>query len=442
MSSIFREFFALKREEWPKALGLAAHFFLVISVFWIFKPIKKAALTTYYQGDQLFHFLSYQWNGGEAEQFAKVLNMVVALLASFIFVWLSRRYVKQKLVILIHLLFGVGIIYFALQIDQPGEVFVWSFYLFGDLWTTVTVALFFCVAHDLVSTDEAKRIYGVVGVGGVLGGAVGSNFSGAFIKAWGSSGVLFAALFLNVCIIAVSLFVGRSQSKSHAKVASEETPKEGGSFLEGAQLVFSSRYLLSILGILSFYEIVSTIVDFQFTQSVIHYGNSLNWGRDEVGAYFGKVFGITNIVAFVIQLFFTSLIMRKKGVVAGLLILPGLSILSALSFLALPIVWVGSLMSIIDNGLNYSINQTARETLYVPTDQATKYRAKSFIDMFGQRLAKTFGVAFNLVSPLLFGASIEAIRWLSIGSLVILAAWVASARYAAKRFNELTDPTE
>ena len=57
----------------------------------------------------------------------------------------------------------------------------------------------------------------------------------------------------------------------------------------------------------------------------------------------------------------------------------------SLAFLALPTLWLGSLLNTADNAFSYSINQSAKEALYVPTTEDEKYKAKAFIDMFVQR---------------------------------------------------------
>jgi AAA family ATP:ADP antiporter len=94
-----------------------------------------------------------------------------------------------------------------------------------------------------------------------------------------------------------------------------------------------------------------------------------------------------------------------------------------------------ALLTISDNSFNYSINQTARETLFVPTSDDVKYKARAFINMLLQRIGK--GAAILMV--LGFGAmSNLPIRYLSILALAVIAVWVGFAIYAGRRFDELT----
>ena len=107
------------------------------------------------------------------------------------------------------------------------------------------------------------------------------------------------------------------------------------------------------------------------------------------------------------------------------------------SFLALPILWVGSFLNTADNGFSYSINQSAKEALYVPTTRQEKYQAKAFIDMFVQRFAKALAVGVSLAITLAF-TDFSSVRWLSAFTIPVIVVWIFAARYAGRRFQELT----
>jgi len=415
-----KDVFPIRRGELKPALLMSTYFFLVIAVFWILKPLKKAMLATYYTNDLPFMLMGSSFVGGEVEQFAKILNMLIALVASILFTYLSRKFVKQALVLVVHFFFVLTLFAYAQLINSPSPSTVWTFYLYGDLWSTLNVALFFAFLNDLMNADQAKRLYGIIGLGGVLGGAVGSNFSGFFVTSMGAHQLLYAK----------------------AKPLPERNPEDNSdsvlsSMTEGARLVFGSKYLLAIMGIVAFYEIVSTIMDFQFTQGVLFKAQEFGWDRAAIGAYFGKVYGFTNVLAIFVQFFLTSFVMKRWGVGAALIVLPIAAVVSSFGFMIYPVLLTAASLSVVDNAFNYSINQSAKEALYVPTSQKIKYRAKGFIDIFIQRFAKTIGVVINLTIPALIGSSMTGVRWLSIASLLILSVWIMLAIYAGREFNRL-----
>jgi len=97
-----------------------------------------------------------------------VLNMVVAFGAVVVFTWLVRRFRRQQLTFIFSAFFLICYIAYSVVIDDPGGMTVWTFYLFGDLFSTLMVATFFAFLNDSVTPDAAKRLYGLVGLGGVV----------------------------------------------------------------------------------------------------------------------------------------------------------------------------------------------------------------------------------------------------------------------------------
>jgi AAA family ATP:ADP antiporter len=186
---------------------------------------------------------------------------------------------------------------------------------------------------------------------------------------------------------------------------------------EGAKLVFRSKYLLTIAAIIACYELVSNIVDFQLASTV----ERAIQAPLEKDAFFGLVGQIVGIGSIGVQLLLTGLVLQKFGIRVALLFLPVSLISGSVGFLLLPSLFFAAAMSASDNALNYSINQSAKEALYVPTSADVTYKAKAFIDMFVQRFGKMLSVFLNLV---LVATVVEEVRWLSLITLVMTALWV------------------
>ena len=199
------------------------------------------------------------------------------------------------------------------------------------------------------------------------------------------------------------------------------------SALDGGKMVMKSRYLIAIVGILALYEFCSQILDFQFS-SVL--ARAVVGGR-EVQAYLGRLYLVTNILALLSQLVLTTVLLRRSGPGAGLVVLPAAMCFASGGFWLEPTLIMGSLLIVADNGLNYSINQTSREMLFVPTSSDAQYKARAFTNMFVQRLAKG---AATLLSALFI---LIGVRWLSPITLGITVGWMWLAILLGKRFHEL-----
>jgi AAA family ATP:ADP antiporter len=392
----------VRREEWPFAAAMSCVFFLVITCFWILKPLKKAHFIQFYDAGGVV-LLGFQFDAAQVELVAKVLNMVVAGFAAVAFSAISSRLRREKLILLFASFFLLGHAAFAMALPDATGPTVWAFYLYGDLFSTLMVVSFFAFLNDSVSQDASKRLYGLAGLGGVAGGAVGSIFLASWIDRFDVRHWMEICIGLVILIAGVSVLAGRlyrnlppeSRSRDTDADVDEEDEKEAPSAadtaLQGIRLALRSRYLLSVIAIVGVYELASTLMDFQFTSAVEHFLDG-----EAIGVHFSRVYAITNSVSLLVQLFLTSLVMTRLGVGAALLVLPLAVLGSSTSFLLLPTLWTGSLLSIADNSLAYSIHQSSKESLYVPTSPAEKYQAKAFIDMWVQRFAKAVAVVASL----------------------------------------------
>lgn len=434
------------------AFLMSAYFFLVITSFWILKPLKKTLLIGLYS-DRSFWLFGHELGGPEAEQVAKVLNMLVAALAMTLFSALANHYRRQHLSYIFTTFFILAYGYFAIALQSPAPPAVWCFYLLGDLFSTLMVATFFAFLNDSVSPDAAKRLFGVIGFGGVAGGVFGASIVASFISSSSIAQWLLVTSGIAALILLIAWAAGRRvdawmdpaegsaqgengmpppTAAASSPAPSEEPRRTGNPALAGARLAARSPYLLAIVSVVAIYEIVSTIVDYQFTRGIVHFVTDEAAQRQ----HFALVFAITNWTSMIVQLFLTSFVMRRFGLVVALMILP-ISIFSASgAFLVFPTLWITSLLNTADNGFNYSINQSAKEALYVPTTAQEKYQAKAFIDMFVQRFAKTLAVGVSLTTATFF-TSFQAARILTLVLVPLLIAWAFAARYAGRRFAEL-----
>lgn len=430
---LWRSIQDIRREELPMAVLMFSYFFLVITSFWILKPIKKSLFLEFYEISGL-DLLSWHLDASQAELIAKVMNMVIAILAVTVFTILARKLRRQQLTYVFSGFFIVSYLGYSVILDTPANWTVWSFYLFGDLFSTVMVATFFTFLNDSVSPGAAKRLYGLIGLGGTAGGAFGSMVVASLIETLSKAEWLWLCAGVAVVIIVLAALAAQRLPALQEAPAEEpvaDSRPDGNPAMEGARLALQSPYLLSVVAIVGLYEMVSTIMDFQFTSTIVHYldGNA-------IGAAFAQVFMITNFVAMGVQLFLTSLVMTRFGVGTALLVLPCAALLGSAAFMIAPILLIGSALNTCDNGFSYSINQSAKEVLYVPTTRDEKYKAKAFIDMFVQRFAKALAVGLSLVITMVF-TGFDSLRWLSLVTVVILLFWIMAVKYVGRQFRDL-----
>lgn len=422
MNKSLRTLFDFRKGEVGTVLLLFLFFFLVIAVFQILKPLSKGLFVEHY--------------GAQVELYAKLANIGAAALGVVCFSYLYNRVSRLNLIFLLCGFFVASFVALTITLQAPGTVSIWGFYLLSDLESTLMVAAFWAFATDIASTDQAKRLFGVMGTGGVLGGWLGITSAKFLLNEIGMSGLLLLSGGLMVLVALAALgtekMIGVSSTFGDERDSSRHgTPAKGGqqqsanAALEGARLVIGSRYLMAIVGIMAFYEMASQIMDYQFKLLTENLA-----GVVETQAFMIDVYFYANVVSVVVQLFLVSLIMRKFGLVTTLLVMPVAILLSSVAFLASPTLMVASLLVISDNGLNYSIQQTGRESLYVITTPDEKYKARAFTNMFVQRFAKGIGIFLTM------GLSLTPIpiQYLSLFTVAVVILMILCSVFAGRHF--------
>ena len=420
-----RAIFDFKKEEIPIAFHMFSFIFLIITVFQILRPLLLGYVVEIY--------------GAAPELYMRLGNIAVAALAVVVFTFLYNKISRQRLIFFFSLFFAVSFIILKFLLATPDVVSAWWYYIQVNLVTTVWIATFWAYLTDISTADQAKRLYGFIGLGGVSGGFLGGLLAKFLLPKIGQSGLLIlsAVLIMIVSFITfrVEKLLRRSKAFGHAvqeTQAQKEPENKVSKFnvaIEGAKLALRSKYLAAIVGIMAFYEIGSQVLNYMFKNSA-----EVLQGVDSTQSFFIDVGLIANIISMVVQLFLVSLIIRKLGLAFALCVLPVIAILSTGLFMGFPSIAAASLLFISDNGFNYSIQQTSRETLYMPSTPDEKYKARAFTNMFVQRAGKGIAILGTLVL-INIGVSVRMLGFFGIAALVGMA---VLGIYAGRRFNEMT----
>ena len=412
----------VERDELAIAGMLFFFFFLIIAVFQILKPLKAGLFVSHY--------------GAEIELYAKLTNIVVAGLGAAAFSLLYNRFARQQLLYALSAFFFSWFIALAGVMHRPDPFSIWAFYILGDLEATVMVVAFWAYLTDISSPSQGKRLFGLIGAGGVFGGWAGVSLAKLLLEGIGSQGLLLvAAAFMGLVMLLVSAIEGQIvrtktfRPAMRLRVVREEEPRQVPSrtqMWEGGRLVMRSRYLLAIAGILVSYEFASQLIDYQFKLAA----ESLS-GETAAQAFFIDIGFYASSLAVVVQLFLVGALMKRFGLGVTLLVLPVAIIGGSIGFLVLPAIVAASLLAIFDNGLNYSIQQTGRESLYLVATPEEKYKARAFVQMFLQRLAK----GLSVVAVLVLGAMSGSTEILTVMTVGVMGLMVVLSLYAGRHFS-------
>jgi len=109
---------------------------------------------------------------------------------------------------------------------------------------------------------------------------------------------------------------------------------------------------------------------------------SIDQKAEIIGTVYSNYFGWVNLAGIVFQLFLVSRIFKYIGVRGALFILPVIALAGYGMVTLLPLLGLVRVAKVMENGTDYSIQNTARQALFLPTSREAKYKAKAAIDSF------------------------------------------------------------
>jgi len=351
---------------------LASWFFLTITNLWLLKPVRTASL--------LAHL------GSAETPWVRLASAVAVGVLVFGYSRVVDRTSRVGIAAGANVICGGLLVLVWGLLSVFGEAlgrtrpFVWSLYVLVDLYAVVMVGIFWTYANDVMTREEADASYGPVGLGGILGGVAGGLLADALAKPWGPENLLVLCALLSFASAAMPLGYERSFDPP---AATHEKESVGlSSAFEGVRAIMSSKYLMLVAAIVIAYEFTATLTDFAVNVVFERTYES----RAVLAKMYGRLGWIASVVAILAQLVLVPLLLPRKRI--ALAVPPLAMAVGVLGLLASPVILWAVVMTAADRGLNYSLQQVTKETLYVPLDAVQKYKSKAAIDMVIDRAAK------------------------------------------------------
>lgn len=417
----FEKALNVRKDEMLPASLLAGYLGLVMGCFIMGKSIADSLVLSRF-GDSLPQAIA-----GTA--------VIVAVFMSA-YVRLSRKVAPSKLIPGVLLFFSFSYLAFGALAHFQQE---WSFipaYLWVYAGGVICPAMGWTLANYALTTREARRVFGLIGAGPILGGACAGFLTAAVGKSVGAEALLFvvAGLQALACIPVRELFrrlPARMSEMTVAQSGADDSPKD---FCHSCRLLFRSRYLLLIAGLIATSCFCSTIADFQFKMIARQHFAA---DREVLTAFFGRFYGWMGLGSFALQLALTGRLLKNFGIRVTLFILPVLLVAGSLGVLVLPTLLTAALLRGSHLLVRFSVDKSSLELLYLPISAELKAQLKPLMDSFVWRLADGIAgvVLFIFSRALQFSPS-----KMSIVNFAFLGGWIAVAHMARKEYlNVLRD---
>ena len=403
--------------EWRATLLAFTFFFFLLASYFILRSIRDAVGVAAGTAN-----LPWLFTG----------TLLATLLVNPAFASLVSRFPARRFIPIVYRVFATLLIAFAAAVYFSGpaqERFLGpAFWIFISVFSLFVPSVFWGFMADTFFSDQGKRLYGFIGVGGTLGGLFGSSLTSLLAKRVGTPVLMLMSVVLLECAVQL---VRRFPPSFRAETRDRETASRslGGTSLAGITHVLRSPYLLGICLFMLLFTIGTTVLYFQQAEIVgARYAD-----RESRTAFLARIDFYVQLITIVAQLFISGRVIKWLGVGMTLAILPIISVIgfSALSVSASLSLFVA--FTVLRRAGNYAFANPGREVLFSVIPPEDKYKAKNFIDTFAYRSGDQIGAwSYRLLS----GAGL-AMSSIALIAVPLSAAWLVVSLWLGRRHTRM-----
>jgi ATP:ADP antiporter, AAA family len=425
--------------EGVTALLLATALFLLLMAYYIIKPVREALILQHPAG----------------AEYKSWLGAAIAVLLLFVvpaYSKLADRLPRNRLVGGVTLFFGSHLVLFFAAAATPGlrESLPLSliFFVWVGIFNMMTVAQIWAFANDVYDQERGNRLFVIVGLGASVGAIAGGAVKTALSSVFDIFQMLLVSAVALVGVAAITQVVHRREiaaasARAKALGPGAALPKPEKPDMSGAfAMVLRHRYLLLIAAFSLVFNFVNTNGEYMFGKLIKAaaehevQGGTLNPGelRNFIDARYNSFFTWVNTISFVLQSLVVSRLLRRAGFGPAFFILPVLSLVDGLAVAVAPVLTVFFIGKVAENSTDYSLNNTLRNMLWLPTTREMKYKAKQAVDTFFVRMGDVGSGAWVVLGA---GLLELGVRGFAITNAVLAVVWLWLARAIVKEQRRL-----
>ena len=398
LEALLRPFAVVRPGEALDALLLMSSVFLLLVAYYILKVVREPLILA--------------GGGAELKSYTSAGQAVLLLFLIPAYGAFASRVNRIRLITGVMLFFIVNLVLFYLLALAGVPGLGVAFFVWVGIFNMLVIAQFWSFANDIYTPEQGNRLFAIVGFGQTLGAILGGVVARQLIGPLG----VYQLMLVAAGILLVYLVITRTVNRRARRLAAEgEMARAAEAPLDrrgGFELVLRDRYLLLIgllLVVLNFvntngvYLLGSFVSEEAGRLAASGAAGHLPAGEFEqrfIGTFYADYFTWVNGVTAFVQLFLVSRIMQHFGVRAALYVLPVVAFGGYSLFVFAPVLALLRVTKVGEDALDYSLNNTARHALFLPTSREAKYKAKAAIDTLFVRAGDLLSAALVFVGAL------------------------------------------
>jgi ATP:ADP antiporter, AAA family len=357
------------------------------------------------------------------------LDIAVSVLIGFVvalYIRLARVTSLGRLLIgsLCLYAFTAGVLWWSVQFYPRPWIYV-VLYVWVGIFGALAPAQVWTLANFVWTTREAKRLFGMLGSGGIIGGVFAGFLSARISALYGAESLLLLmALPLAAGIVVVASVWKQRAPDPDGAVVGNSGPRN---LTDSLRWIAESSHLRIIARLVFLSSAVATIAAWQMKAVA----QQTYVSKDALAVFFGRFDGYICLIALAAQLFLTGKVLQRFGIGVAVAALPVSLFLGSSATVLSGSLWAVCLVKGADRVFRYSIDTSAQQLLYLPVSVKVKLQVKSFIDTVVWRFGGGFAGLLLLLFATGLGFSPAQVGWLC---LAFVAVWVATAMAARRQY--------
>ncbi|MDX1513433.1 MAG: hypothetical protein R3174_06785 [Gammaproteobacteria bacterium] len=442
-----RAFARVKPEEGKTSLMLLASIFLILTAYYLIKPVREGWLSvSAIQGLTKLEVKAYS-----AFAQTMLLLMIVPLYAR-----LAAMVNRRVLVTRVGIFFGAALIAFwlmhpGLLVEQVRYAGV-AFYLFVGIFSVALVAQFWSFASDLYGLERGRRLFPLIAVGASAGAVLGSWIGERLVRSeWLEA---FDLILLSIAPLAAAIWLarradargayGHPSEATRARWSEPAAPANEGAFTQIAKHRYLTATALMMVifswvvasGDNILFGLVQQMLEEELAAGAVVPGTPefSRMLKNATTAFYSDLFFWINLIGLFLQAFIVSRLVDLGGFRLLVVTTPLISLAAYISMAIAPVLGIIKAMKIAENSSNYSIQNTARHMLWLPTTKAMLYQAKPAVDTFFVRFGDGLAAATVLVGTRLLDLSLLQFLYVNIALVVV---WLLLSAYLGREHRRM-----
>ncbi len=365
-----------------------------------------------------------------------IVVFLIMLVAVPVFGWLVATLKRRWIVPSIYIFFIANLLLFWVLLSTGDatqeKTIAAAFFVWASVFNLFVISLFWSLMADHWSSDQAKRLYGVIAAAGTCGALTGPVIAKTIARYGGTFDLLLCSALFLVFALAAAMTLAATTPEREQKGDS----KPGfNTLISGALRVWESPYLFRIALFILCANLIGTY--FYLEQSRI-VAVALPDRAARVQFFANRDF-IVSLITVTLELFVTARLMTRFGAGVPLACLPltalcGLTALSISSSLD-----VIAAVMVAERSVAYGLANPAVKALYTAVSPEEKYKSQNFIDTVVYR-------GGDAASGWIFNGMIKSLG-LGGGAALVIAvpvavAWLATAISLGGRFKAASEQVE